>query len=144
MPMFSRIEEINAIRALKSELSEKERILTEPIMTDLDMISTLYMWFRDIVSEKEAFRPGNVSLRKKFLFIVLYLYSPSSLAGGKIRNGLRKKITEVLGLASETTLSDNRNGLVFAYRMYKYFRQDVERIYTEIVNRLKHEGIINQ
>ena len=95
--MFSEIAEIKSIREHKSKLSEREKELTEPILTDLDMIGMLYRWFQEIISQKEIFRSGNVTQRKKFIFIILFLYSPSTLAGGKMKNGLRDKLAEVLG-----------------------------------------------
>ena len=95
--MFSEIAEIKSIREQKSKLSEREKELTEPILTDLDMIGMLYRWFQEIISQKEIFRSGNVTQRKKFIFIILFLYSPSTLAGGKMKNGLRDKLAEVLG-----------------------------------------------
>ena len=92
--MFSEIAEIKSIREQKSKLSEREKELTEPILTDLDMIGTLYRWFQEIISQKETFRLGNVTQRKKFIFIILFLYSPSTLAGGKMMNGLRNKLAD--------------------------------------------------
>ena len=131
--MFSEIAEIKSIREQKSKLSEREKELTEPILTDLDMIGMLYRWFQEIISQKEIFRSGNVTQRKKFIFIILFLYSPSTLAGGKMKNGLRNK----LGVSAQTAISDNRNNLVFSYQLYKYFRQDVDWIYGEMMKRLK-------
>lgn len=135
--MFSEIVEIKSIREQKSKLSEREKELTEPTLTDLNMIGTLYGWFQEIISQKEMFRVGNVTQRKKFIFIILFLYSPSTLAGGKMKNGLRDKLAEVLGVNAQTTISNNRNNLVFSYQLYKYFRQDVDWIYGEIQERLK-------
>lgn len=135
--MFSEITEIKSIREQKSKLSEREKELTEPTLTDLDMIGTLYGWFQEIISQKEMFRVGNVTQRKKFIFIILFLYSPSTLAGGKMKNGLRNKLGEVLGINAQTVISDNRNSLVFSYQLYKYFRQDVDWIYGEIMEKLK-------
>ena len=135
--MFSEIAEIKSIREQKSKLSEREKELTEPTLTDLNMIETLYGWFQEIISQKEMFRLGNVTQRKKFIFIILFLYSPSTLAGGKMKNGLRNKLAEVLGVSAQTAISDNRNNLVFSYQLYKYFRRDVDWIYGEILERLK-------
>ena len=59
--MFSEIAEIKSIREQKSKLSEREKELTEPILTDLDMIGMLYRWFQEIISQKEIFRSGNVT-----------------------------------------------------------------------------------
>lgn len=53
--VFSKIVEIRSIRDQKARLSERERELTKPILTDLDMIPTLYEWFKDIVSRQEFF-----------------------------------------------------------------------------------------
>lgn len=50
--MFSEIAEIKSIREQKSKLSEREKELTEPILTDLDMIGTLYRWFQEIISQR--------------------------------------------------------------------------------------------
>lgn len=133
--VFSKIVEIRSIRDQKARLSERERELTKPILTDLDMIPTLYGWFKDIVSQQEIFR-ANVSQRKKFIFIILILYSPSALADGKMKRGLRNKLAEVFGLNGKSTISDNLNGLYLSYQLYKYFRQDIHRIYIEIMNRL--------
>ena len=100
--MFSEIAEIKSIREQKSKLSEREKELTEPILTDLDMIGTLYRWFQEIISQKETFRLGNVTQRKKFIFIhpvfVLSKYSRRR----KMMNGLRNKLAEVLGVSAQT------------------------------------------
>ena len=137
--MFSEIAEIKSIREQKSKLSEREKELTEPILTDLDMIGMLYRWFQEIISQKEIFRSGNVTQRKKFIFIILFLYSPSTLAGGKMKIGLRDKMADVFGVNAQTTISNNRNNLVFSYQLYKYFRQDVDWIYGEMMERIKPE-----
>lgn len=133
--VFSQIVEIRSIRDQKARLSERERELTKPMLTDLDMIPTLYDWFKEIISQKETFR-ANVSQRKKFIFIMLILYSPNTLANGKMKRGLRDRLVDVFGLNSKSTISDNLNGLYISYQLYKYFRQDIHRIYTEIMNRL--------
>ena len=134
---FSSILELKSIREQKSKLSEREDELTKPTLTDLDMIGTLYKWFQEIISQKEMFKVGNVTQRKKFIFIILFLYSPSTLAGGKMKNGLRNKLAEVLEINAQTAISDNRNSLVLSYQLYKYFRQDVDWVFTEIMKRVK-------
>ena len=70
------------------------------------------------------------------VFIILYLYSPMTLAGGKMKAGLREKLGNVLGIKEKTVVSNNINGIVFSYQLYKYFRQDIERIFSEISVRL--------
>lgn len=133
--VFSQIVEIRSIRDQKARLSERERELTKPILTDLDMIPTLYDWFKEIISQHEVFR-ANVPQRKKFIFIILILYSPSALADGKMKKGLRSKLADVFGINGKSTISDNLNGLYLSYQLYKYFRQDIHRIYNEIMDRI--------
>lgn len=133
--VFSQIVEIRSIRDQKARLSERERELTKPMLTNLDMIPTLYDWFKEIISQKETFR-ANVSQRKKFMFIILILYSPGALADGKMKRGLRDKLAEIFGINGKSTISDNLNGLYLSYQLYKYFRQDIHRIYNEMKNRM--------
>ena len=56
-----------------------------------------------------------------------------------MKNGLRSKLAEVLGINAQTAISDNRNSLVFSYQLYKYFRQDVDWVFTEMMKRVKPE-----
>lgn len=134
--MFSNIFELKSIREQKYRLSECESEIAKPVLTDLGMIDTLYEWFKEIALEGKELPKGNVSQRKKFIFIILYLYSPTTLAGGKMRAGLREKLAEVFPIKEKSVVSNNTNNLVFSYQLYKYFRQDVERIYKEIILRL--------
>ena len=81
--------------------------------------------------------------RKKFIFIILYLYSPSSLAGDKMASGLRNELSNVLGIQAKSTISNNCADLVFLYQYnYMNFRNDVEFIYNKILSWLKIYGLI--
>lgn len=80
--------------------------------------------------------------RKKFIFIILYLYSPSSLAGDKMASGLRNELSKVLGIQAKSTISNNCANLVFLYQNYMDFRNDVEFIYNKILSWLKIYGLI--
>ena len=118
---FDRIIRLKKIRIKKSELSEEENTISTPILSNID----------------------SVTQRKKFIFIILYLFSPSSLAGGKMTAGLRPELARVLGVQSECTISDNCADVVFLYQNYGDFSGDIEYLYTEIVNRLRIKGLIN-
>lgn len=138
--MFREIEEIKSIRKQRNRILEKEKELTKPMLTDLDRIEQLYEWFKEIVSNRNNMGwVENVSQRKKFLFIILFLYSPSTLAGDKMRSGLRNKLAEVLGVNAKSVISDNRNNLIFSYQLYKYFRQDVDWIFNEMMQKINPE-----
>ena len=96
---FNKIIRLKKIRIEKSELSEEENALTAPILKDKSLIHEIYKIFVELLNERGC--PPNidsVTQRKKFIFIILYLFSPSSLAGGKMTAGLRPELARVLGV----------------------------------------------
>lgn len=136
--MFSEIAEIKSIREQMARLSEREAELTAPALTDLDRIRTLYEWFKELQSERNcAPREGGVHQRKMFIFIVIFLYSPSTLAGGRMLKGLREELAIVLDMHNRETISNNCSSVVFMYNQYKYFRRDIEGLYIEIMKRVR-------
>lgn len=136
--MFSEIAEIKSIREQKSRLSEREKELTEPILTDLAMIGKLWGWFKEIIGERDCPpRPESVTQRKKFVFIVLFLYSPSTLAGGKMAPGLRDRLADVLGVHAPSVISNDMSNAVFFYQQYKDFRMEVDRVFNKVMKKVK-------
>ena len=135
---FSTISELKSIREQKSRLSERENELSIPILDDLGLIPDLYKWFEDILTGMD-FPPNleSVTQRKKFLFIILFLYCPSVLAGGRMPHGVRKSLEEVFSNISPSRISHNIEDVTFSYQIYKDFRKDVDYLYTEILNRLQ-------
>ena len=144
MKEFSLISELKAIREQKVMLMEKERALSEPLLTRFDLIGEIYEWFRELLSEL-TFSPHveSPTQRKKFIFIILFLYSPTTLAGSKMKVGLRDRLAEVTGCTG-SLISHNCEDVAFFYQQYKLHRQDIDFLYIEIVNRLKLKGLINE
>lgn len=140
---FSSIVELKSIREQKSRLSEREQELSLPILTDLSLIPEIYGWFKEVLSEMDyPPNPGSVTQRKKFLFIVLFLFAPSVLAGGRLPNGIRAEISGVFPDVSPCVISNNIADVSFIYQQYKDFRQDIEYLYNQILERLKNKGLI--
>lgn len=140
---FSSIVELKSIREQKSMLSEREQELSSPILTDFSLIPEIYSWFREILSETNC--PPNIDSvfqRKKFLFIIMFLFAPSVLAGGKMPFGLRDELSKTLEVYSKSTISDNCANVVFLYQNYSDFRRDIEYLYNQILERLKFKGLI--
>lgn len=141
---FDRIIRLKKIRIEKSELSEEENIISTPLLSDKSLIYEIYKIFAEVLSERDCPpRIESVAQRKKFIFIILYLFSPSKLAGGKIIHGIREEMQKVLNIHSNSTISDNCDNVVFEYQNYPDFSRDIEYLYTEILNRLKFKGLIN-
>ena len=139
---FSSIIELHAVREQKSRLTERETELMTPTLNDMSLIPMIFEWFCSLTGRcRVPERRKGVEFRQKFVFIILFLYSPSALAGGKMRIGLRNKITEVIG-GSGTLVSHSYSNLMFRYQMYKRFRDEIDSIYNALITRLKEEGYI--
>ena len=140
---FSSISELKSIREQKSRLSERERELSSPVLHDVSLIPEIYGWFKDILSDN-CCTPciDSVLQRKKFLFIVLFLFAPSVLAGGRLPKGIRHEVSRVFPKISPCVISNNIADVAFIYQNYKDFRQDIDYLYTVIVNRLRDKGIV--
>lgn len=134
---FSSISELKHIREQKSRLSEREAELVKPRLTNLELIPTIYDMFKEVLCVIGLPSRGRIIQRKEFLFIVLFLFVPSVLAGGRIPNGVRKALENVFPKVRPCTISNNIADVAFLYQQYKYFRSDVNIIYNEILNRLK-------
>ncbi|WP_300701294.1 hypothetical protein [Bacteroides sp.] len=141
---FSVVSELKTIREQKSRLTEREQELSSPLLEESELIPVVYEWFKEILAEMD-FPPmaDSPHQRKKFLFIALFLFAPSVLAGGRMPNGVRKVLEEVFPNVRPCTISNNIADVSFLYQQYKDFRQDIEYLYTEIINRLKFKGLIN-
>lgn len=140
---FSSIVELKSIREQKSRLSEREQELASPILTDLSLIPEIYDWFKELLAGMDCPpNPESVTQRKKFLFIVLFLFAPSVLAGGRLPNGIRAEISGVFPDVSPCVISNNIADVSFIYQQYKDFRQDIEFIYNQVLEKLKIKGLI--
>ena len=138
--LMTQVDEIRALREERERLARQEAELAAPLLDDLELIGRLYGWFAEIQLARDmAPRIESVAQRKKFLFVILRLYSPATLAGGKMARGLRDRLAEVFGLHSRTTVSDNCADLLFFYHHYRDFREEVEHLYNCIAARLDGE-----
>lgn len=138
---FSSIAEIKNIREQKSRLSEREAELVSPILTNLESIPYIYELFKNIVRTMNIPPREKIIQRKEFLFIILFLFVPSVLAGGRIPNGVRKSLEHVFPKVKPCTISNNIADVFFLYQQYKYFRSDINIIYKEMLKRLEEDDI---
>lgn len=140
---FSIITELESVRRQKSHLSERERELSQPLLASLNLIPTLFQWYCELQGHSgQPERRAGTRFRQKFVFIILFLYSPSALAGGKMTKGVRSILAEVLGFRSPTAISNLCANVMFYYHNYKDYREDVDSLFTQILARLKINGLI--
>lgn len=141
---FSIIEQIKLVKEKKEKLSRIEQNLSSPILTDKSLIPEVYELFKRVLSEQDfSPMPESPHQRKKFVFVILFLYSPKTLAGYHSPRGLRDAIAKAIGLRDVTFISNNIETVAFLSQNDKYFKEDIEYLYTEIINRLKFKGLIN-
>lgn len=141
---FSSIAEIKNIREQKSRLSEREAELVSPILTNLESIPYIYELFKNIVRTMNIPPREKIIQRKEFLFIILFLFVPSVLAGGRIPNGVRKSLEHVFPMVKPCTISNNIADVFFLYQQYKYFRSDINIIYKEMLKRLEEGDTLDE
>lgn len=141
---FSIIEQIKLVKEKKEKLSRIEQNLSSPILTDKSLIPEIYELFKRVLSEQDfSPMPESPHQRKKFVFVILFLYSPKTLAGYHSPRGLRDAIAKAIGLRYVTFISNNIETVAFLSQNDKYFKEDIEYLYTEIITRLKIKGLIN-
>lgn len=130
---MGKVMALKVLRDKSLELQKAMDELGEPSLDDLSLLPQIYDAYLNVFRKRGCPQKATqVYHRKKFLLIVLYLYSPKTLAGGKMRVGLRDRLSELFGLSASTPVSDNCSNVVFQYNHYRDFRRDVEIIYNEI------------
>lgn len=140
---IGKVAALAKLRKKVDELSDVMKELGEPIIEDLALLPEIYEAYKRVFSRRGC--PDDVTSvrnRKKFLLVVLYLYSPKALAGERMRMGLRKKVSELFGLTTSTPISDNCAGLIVQYHAYADFRRDVDLIFQEVLDSLDDKLIV--
>lgn len=126
------VKELSRIYDNMDDLGKKEEVFSEPLYTDLSKIDAMYDVFRSVCCKSKM----TVYDRKKFLFAVVLLYCPKTLAGKKMKSGLREKMADVLNIKARTALSDNVKDLVKIYDSDSDFKKDVSRAYKFITKNI--------
>ena len=134
--MLDKIVELRKLRAEKETVARRASELEQPVLTDLSLVPTLYGWFREILAGMPR-PPGqdSVGQRRKFLFVVIMLYSPKTFCGEVTRAGLCGELSKIFSL-THATVSRNISDMVFFYENYRDYADSAEEIYREILKRI--------
>ena len=137
---FEKINEIKKVRVKKEALIDEERSLSRPMLENLEHIKHIYDLFRSFCLEcNSTDQPEN---KRIFIFIIIYMYSPSTLAGEKLKNGIRDELTRCVGY-NRGYISTVIIDLVFIYQKYKGFKGRCDMMFDKICEALRREKIIN-
>ncbi len=107
---FLEIEELKSIHEEKLRLMEREMALSTPLLTELEYIPMLYKWYCELSGCCEESGGLNTDQKGQFLFVIIYsLYSPITLVGGRIVNGVRDRLAQLFGFTSPSAVSNLRD-----------------------------------
>ena len=101
-------------------------------LTDLSLIPRLYEEYNRIAEEngfRGDLRNGN---HKQFLMVLLLLYCPECVFGGRISRPFRNAVSSVLHLKSSHIVYSMRDKSAVWYRNYKTFAVEVDLAYSTI------------
>lgn len=131
------LENIFTLKEERQQLKDKERKLLSPHYTDVNLIPKIYDLYLKILDERACPpRHDSINTRKKFIFIVLLLFSPRKFAGYVIQSSVAQKLSEVLK-CSKAAISHQCDGIVFLYQHYKDLRNEVNDIIEKITSTIK-------
>lgn len=136
-------EIINTILKIKEARIEVQKALFEenrycqPQLTDLSKIPELYQDFIKIVETKKC---SDSDKKRFFIFIIVYLYAPKRLFGGRMTTGLRRAIGKALNMHAHSTVSDYCTSLLIMYLQYKDFQDTINDILVELLKGIKDKG----
>jgi hypothetical protein len=131
---MNRVERLRQIHAEMDKLREKEKKLSQPIVDNMGMIQNLYDVFRlALKKQNPKSTPESTADRKKFLYAILYIFSPATLVGEVMRHRLRENVSAVLGCTPTGVSRDYKTALFF-YATYTDFRESVDMIIIDMLD----------
>ncbi len=140
------IHELNFIELEKKKLIERETELSAPVLTDLSYIPLIFEWFCELNEQLPCdMQETVVETRKEFLFIILALYCPPTLANKcrRLKKGVRQELAKLFHYKYHSSISNFiHQDIYFSYLNYTKFARNVEYFYPEIMKRLKENGIL--
>jgi hypothetical protein len=137
------ILELKKIGEEKKRLKECETRLSTPLLFDYTLIPQIYKWFTDIEQERDCpSRSLSTQNRKKFIMIIVFLYSPRCFIGVKMKRGLRNELAKLMPYKNACFLSQMFENIFDQYRYYKTVRSEISVLYDKIRIKLQESGNI--
>lgn len=125
---MNRVERLRQVHSEIERLAEEERMLARPTVTNMGMIRNLFDVFCLTLKYQDTeSNPLDTNNRKKFLYAILYLFSPSTLAGQVMKHKMRRCVSDIIG-CTPTGVSRDYKTSIFFYATYSDFRNSVNNI----------------
>lgn len=130
---MNRVEELRRVHSEIDDLKDEYRRLSIPIVMNMGMIRNMYDVFTMSLKRLAPnAQPNDTNSRKKFLYAILYIFSPATLVGEVMRHKLRECVSRVVG-CTPTGVSRDYKTSIFFYATYKEFRDDVDWIIRDML-----------
>lgn len=132
------------IRSAKEAISQakdaanKAKEALRPILEDANLMGEVLRNFLQFLTTRSEVM--NADKRKQFLFIIVYLFCPSSLLGDAMPRGFRERLRVLLHVDAPTVISNNIADLLFLYNHYEDFRTGVNDAYSYIAEEMHIES----
>lgn len=122
--MYAKIQQARETQSQIATLQQQLSNLFTPTLYDTDLLPALYKQVTDRRNTKE--------LKHSFVFIVVYLYSPSTVVGQySIKAGLCPKIGDTIGCCRQV-VSETFHEARFRYNNLQEFREQTDRLFLEL------------
>ena len=137
MDLQELVSRLRRIKEEKDRLNTEELVLSSPSITDLGKVGDIFELCKEAVKESDPrSNPLSAANRRKSLFVILYLFSPKTLAGGKMSLGLRNEVARVMNISPSNVSHCYKNAWFF-YEVYKDFREEVNDLFARVFEKLK-------
>lgn len=129
------ILELRKIKECRDALKEREIELVEPTLGDTSLLQVIHTIIKQEYSKNK--RLHRYDEKEYFIAIIIFLYSPKSYMGDKIRVGIRDEIAKVLDTSPERISNIFRIVRDWVI-VYTEFRRGVEYLYSKVLGRLRY------
>ena len=129
------ILELRKIKECRDALKEREIELLEPTLGDTSLLQVIHTIIKQEYSKNK--RLHRYDEKEYFIAIIIFLYSPKSYMGDKIRVGIRDEIAKVLDTSPERISNIFRIVRDWVI-VYTEFRRGVEYLYSKVLGRLRY------
>lgn len=140
---MNRVEELKRVHSEIEALKEREKKLSVPIVFNMGMIRNLYDVFCVSLKRQDpTASPKDTNSRKKFLYAILYIFSPATLVGEVMRHKLRECVAKILDCTPTGVSRDYKTGIFF-FATYSEFRESVMGIIKDMLDILEKSDNID-
>ena len=122
--IYETVHDLEELKKSQKHIQSLERDIARPLCSDLAKMQGLYDKFREA-------RGLDGEGRNVFILIAARVYSPKALVGHKLGAGVRARMSSILGI-EPTIVSHALENLVFRYKRYRDFREDVDTTFSMI------------